>query len=58
MQIPLDPSIRDTTDRGTPIVVSQPDSYSARLYIDMAQKLLDKIKGDKSTQGPKIVFEE
>ncbi len=43
-QIPLDQSIREGGDAGTPIVLSQPNSQAARVFRDIAQKLLAKIR--------------
>lgn len=37
--IPLHLDIRETSDRGEPIVLSRPDSDQAKAYIDIAQKL-------------------
>lgn len=56
-EVPLDIAIRETSDAGTPIVVSQPDSPHAKAYADIAAKVWDKvglIQG--SRKGPKISF--
>jgi len=42
-QIPLDPAIREGCDRGIPIVVSDPDSATAREFIHIARQILDKL---------------
>jgi len=57
-EIPLDIQIRETSDAGTPIVVSQPDSAHARAYRAIAATVWDKalaILGE--AKGPKISFE-
>ncbi|MDX2028300.1 MAG: Mrp/NBP35 family ATP-binding protein [Alphaproteobacteria bacterium] len=38
-EIPLDIAVRETSDAGNPIVISQPDSKAAKLYREMAQKI-------------------
>ena len=56
-EVPLDIAIRETSDAGTPIVVSQPDSPHAKAYADIAVKVWDKvglIQGNR--KGPKISF--
>jgi len=42
-QIPLDPSIREGSDRGIPIVISDPDSAAAQQFIKIAKQILDKL---------------
>ena len=37
--IPLDTSIREEADRGSPIVLSQPDSVAARAFSDVASQI-------------------
>lgn len=41
--IPLHIGIRQTSDDGSPIVISQPDSTQAAAYRDLAQKVLSKL---------------
>eukprot|EP00795_Rhopilema_esculentum_P010791 gene10791-19592_t len=43
-QLPLDSIITDTSDSGTPIVISHPDSLHAKAYRDLAKKVVDKIR--------------
>lgn len=38
-QIPLTTSVRETSDAGAPIVVSQPGSPVAAAYIDLARRV-------------------
>lgn len=42
-EIPLHMDIRKTSDQGNPIVVSAPDSEHAKIYLDIAQKLMEKL---------------
>lgn len=43
-QIPLDPKIREGSDHGIPIVISDPDSPAAQQFIAIARQVLDKLK--------------
>lgn len=54
--LPLDLSIREHTDNGTPIVVAQPDSAVAQAYLALADKMLEKVAATKlyAPAGPKI----
>ena len=57
-EIPLDIQIRETADRGEPIVVSRPSSPHAKAYRDIAAKVWDKVQVLKGgRKGPKISFE-
>ncbi len=42
-EIPLDMQIRSTSDNGTPIVASAPDSPYSQAYTSIAQKILQRI---------------
>lgn len=42
-EIPLDMAIRQNADQGTPIVVSAPDSPYSQAYLDIAQKIIQRI---------------
>ena len=42
--IPLDPEITSSGDTGKPLVISHPQSQSARIYLDMAQAVVSQIK--------------
>ncbi|QCO15946.1 iron-sulfur cluster carrier protein ApbC [Azospirillum brasilense] len=48
-EIPLHLDIRETSDQGQPIVVSQPESEHAKAYRGIAKRLWEKIAGE---QGP------
>jgi ATP-binding protein involved in chromosome partitioning len=59
-EVPLAMKIRETSDAGTPIVVSDPEGQSAQIYKEIAGKVMAGIEG--GTDGadraaPAIVFE-
>jgi len=59
-EVPLDMAIRETSDGGRPIVVSQPDSPHAKTYKSIAARVWDKteaILGDTRRQAPRIVIQ-
>lgn len=56
-EIPLDLAIRETSDAGTPIVVSQPDSVHAKTYRMIAEHLWIKLTAMQQRQGPRIVVQ-
>ncbi len=58
--VPLHMDIRENSDAGTPVVVSQPDGPHARIYREMATKVRDQIFESQAaldTAAPRIVFE-
>lgn len=59
-EIPLHMRIRETSDSGAPIVVSEPSSAHANIYRDIAAQVWETLEGD-SVNGPKaapkIIFE-
>ena len=54
--IPLTMQIRETSDAGEPIVVSDPDSPHAQAYRDIARAVWERA-GAAQQAAPKIVFE-
>ncbi len=59
-EVPLDMQIRETSDAGTPVVVSDPDGSHTAIYRDIASKVTAEIaryEGDEQRVAPKIVFE-
>ncbi len=57
-EIPLDISIRETSDDGRPIVATDPDSVHARRYIAIARQLWQSITTGAATKpAPRIVIE-
>ncbi|MEH3110732.1 MAG: iron-sulfur cluster carrier protein ApbC [Agrobacterium cavarae] len=55
--VPLTMSIRETSDAGTPIVVSEPDGPQAQSYREIAQKVWTEIGRGTARTAPKIIFE-
>jgi ATP-binding protein involved in chromosome partitioning len=55
-EIPLDLMIRENSDQGRPVVVSEPDSPQAKAFTDIAAKVADKI-ADGAPAAPRIVVE-
>ena len=51
--IPLHIDIRTTSDEGLPIVVTKPESASAKAYMELAQKVIDSLEKG-SPQAPNI----
>jgi ATP-binding protein involved in chromosome partitioning len=58
-EVPLDMAIRETSDDGRPITVSQPDSPYARTFRDIAARVWTKVAGDAPARraAPQIVVE-
>ena len=56
-EVPLDIAIRQTSDGGTPIVVSEPASAHAQTYRGIARALRDRLEGVKPRAAPRIVIE-
>ncbi len=59
-EIPLDIIIRETSDGGRPIVVSEPESDHALTYRAIADKVWEKIElslSDQAASAPKIVIQ-
>ncbi|MFP6757270.1 MAG: iron-sulfur cluster carrier protein ApbC [Alphaproteobacteria bacterium] len=55
-EIPLDLAIRETSDQGRPIVVSQPDSPQAKAFTEIAAKVAEKLT-DAAPKAPRIIVE-
>jgi ATP-binding protein involved in chromosome partitioning len=58
-EVPLDLAIRETSDEGRPITVSQPDSPYARTFRDIAARVWEKVSGESAARRapPRIVVE-
>ena len=58
-EVPLEMAIRETSDSGTPIVVSEPDGPHAAIYKDMAARTLAQLETGAGAEraAPRIVFE-
>lgn len=55
-EIPLDPTIREMSDEGTPVVADQPASPQAAPYLDLAGNVLQHLSTTAAT-GPAISYE-
>jgi ATP-binding protein involved in chromosome partitioning len=59
-EIPLDTRIRETSDAGQPIVVSDPASAIAKVYLAIAARVWDKCAerlGESGRKAPRIVIQ-
>ena len=59
-EVPLTMNIRETSDSGQPVVVSEPNGPQAAIYRDIAGKVWARMKaegGSAAAAGPAIVFE-
>jgi ATP-binding protein involved in chromosome partitioning len=56
-EVPLVMAIRETSDAGTPIVVSDPDGPHAAAYRAIATKVAAALKDGARRAAPKIVIE-
>src|SRR4051794_4160211 len=58
-EVPLDLAIRETSDEGNPITVSQPDSPYAHTFRDIAARVWEKVSGETAVRRvpPRIVVE-
>jgi ATP-binding protein involved in chromosome partitioning len=56
-EIPLDMTIRETSDGGRPVVVSHPESEHARIYRAMARRVWEKVGGARARPAPRIVIQ-
>ncbi|KAI96252.1 sodium:proton antiporter [Rhodomicrobium udaipurense JA643] len=55
--LPLHMAVRETSDAGRPIVVSDPGSTHAKLYREIAASIWNGLSGAATVKGPKIVIE-
>ncbi len=56
-EVPLHMTIRETSDAGTPVTATTPDGEHAKIYIDLAAKIQDRIEAQLAVKGPSIVVE-
>jgi ATP-binding protein involved in chromosome partitioning len=58
-EIPLDMAIRETSDAGTPITITQPESDHAKAYLRVAERVAEKIAAspDGERTAPRIVIQ-
>ena len=52
--IPLDISLRTTSDEGTPIVHKEPNSFISKKYMEIGSKILSQIEKSRK-QFPQII---
>ena len=56
-EVPLTMQIRETSDAGTPVVVSDPDGVHAKAYRQIAENVWNQVSIRANKQAPAIVFE-
>ncbi|WP_011583333.1 MULTISPECIES: Mrp/NBP35 family ATP-binding protein [Chelativorans] len=58
-EVPLTMDVREMSDAGTPVVVSDPEGAQAKTYRAVAQKVLERLEAEKAAAGstPAIIFE-
>jgi ATP-binding protein involved in chromosome partitioning len=58
-EVPLDLKIRETSDGGTPITISDPDNPHALVFRRMAARIWDKVTGESTDRRPppRIIIE-
>ncbi|WP_353643156.1 Mrp/NBP35 family ATP-binding protein [Mesorhizobium sp. WSM2239] len=59
-EVPLQMEIRETSDSGSPVVVSNPEGPEARIYRGIASKVWDRVTEERTAadaSAPSIVFE-
>jgi ATP-binding protein involved in chromosome partitioning len=58
-EVPLDIRIRETSDGGTPITISDPDNPHALVFRRMAARIWDKVTGESTDRRPppRIIIE-
>jgi ATP-binding protein involved in chromosome partitioning len=57
-EVPLHMTIREKSDAGLPVVATEPEGELARIYRDIATKVLGQLKGGATGRAaPKIVIE-
>jgi ATP-binding protein involved in chromosome partitioning len=59
-EVPLQMEIRETSDAGTPVVVSRPDGPEAKIYRAIATRVWERVvaeRGAAEASVPNIVFE-
>jgi ATP-binding protein involved in chromosome partitioning len=51
-EVPLDIAIRETSDEGYPIVISQPDHPQSKIYREIADRVWAKLTGEAPANRP------
>ncbi|MGH6925837.1 MAG: iron-sulfur cluster carrier protein ApbC, partial [Propylenella sp.] len=58
--VPLDIAVRETSDAGTPVVISAPQSASAQVYRQIAERVIERLRQERDMterKSPEIVIE-
>ncbi|XP_078149157.1 INDH1(iron-sulfur protein required for NADH dehydrogenase) [Carex rostrata] len=57
-EVPLELDVRSSSDEGKPIVLSSPQSISAKAYVDIAEKIVNRLKEleEERKMGPEILL--
>ena len=59
-EVPLNMTLRETSDAGRPVVAVEPDGPHARIYKDIARQVWGALAGDgarAARRAPRIVME-
>jgi ATP-binding protein involved in chromosome partitioning len=56
-EVPLHMQIRETSDEGRPVVVSDPEGEHARIYRAMAARIWEKLGGATQRAAPRILVQ-
>ena len=58
-EVPLEMTIRESSDAGHPVAASEPAGPHAQIYLDIASRVLTQIEGasESRSKAPTIVFE-
>jgi len=56
-EVPLTIAIRETSDAGAPVVVSDPEGPQAKVYRDIAERVWHQVTNRPDRAAPAIVFE-
>src|SRR5690606_22019086 len=51
-EVPLTMDVRESSDAGTPVVVSDPDGAQAKVYRDIAAKVWDRLEAAGEAAAP------
>ncbi len=49
--VPLDPRISECNDKGVPFFIEYPDSPAAKAFLEIAEKVINKIEGEEAKGG-------
>ena len=53
-EVPLDPTLRITSDEGNPIIIKEPEHIISKVYMEIASKIITSIKAD-TRKSPLII---